>query len=130
MTNQQTQHRIALILDIEKEENTISEEDLTWLENVEQKVLEGITQFDFSIETLAITLMTNRWQLGERLKAVTGLTINKYIQEIRLNHARNLLENGEVDSIKRLASHIGMKDMQYFSRLFKKRFGRNPSSFL
>ena len=113
-----------------KRRNTISEEDLTWLENVEQKVLEGITQFDFSIETLAITLMTNRWQLGERLKAVTGLTINKYIQEIRLNHARNLLENGEVDSIKRLASHIGMKDMQYFRGCSRSDLDANPSSFL
>jgi YesN/AraC family two-component response regulator len=116
--------------DTPKQDDAPSNKDLLWLEKVEAEVLNGITQFEFSIETLAATLTTNRWQLSKRLKALTGLTTNQYIQEVRLNHARTLLEAGQVDSIKTLAYEVGMKDSQYFSRLFKKRFGRNPSSFL
>ncbi len=116
--------------EIEEEETTLSEKDLIWLKEAEQEVLAGISSFEFSIETLATALTTNRWQLSKRLKNITGLTTNQYIQEIRLNHARNLLETGQAQSIKRLTYDIGMKDSQYFARLFKKRFGRNPSSFL
>ena len=114
----------------EKEETALSEKDLIWLKKAEQEVLTGISSFEFSIETLATALTTNRWQLSQRLKSITGLTTNQYIQEIRLNHARNLLEADRVESIKQLTYDIGMKDSQYFSRLFKKRFGRNPSDFL
>lgn len=114
----------------EKEETALSEKDLIWLKMAEQEVLAGISSYEFSIETLATALTTNRWQLSERLKSITGLTTNQYIQEIRLNHARNMLETGQVESIKKLTYDIGMKDSQYFARLFKKRFGRNPSDFL
>jgi signal transduction histidine kinase/CheY-like chemotaxis protein len=130
---QNSKNRVQQVEDTaetEKEETALSEKDLVWLKNAEHEVLAGISSFEFSIESLATALTTNRWQLSERLKKITGLTTNQYIQEIRLNHARNLLETGQVESIKKLTYDIGMKDSQYFARLFKKRFGRNPSDFL
>ena len=123
-------NQVSDTAETEKEDTDLSEKDLIWLQKAEQEVLAGISRFEFSIETLATALTTNRWQLSERFKKITGLTTNQYIQEIRLNHARNLLENGRVESIKKLTYDIGMKDSQYFARLFKKRFGRNPSDFL
>lgn len=112
------------------EEDLISIQDQEWLKEAETKVLKGIEKFDFSVNELAIQLLLNRWQLNNRLKLLVGMTTNQYIQEVRLNHARNLLENGQVTSVKALAYDVGMKDSKYFSSLFKKRFGRLPSSFL
>ena len=116
-----------------EEEDTkhkVSQEDLEWLEPLEQEVLNRLGQFEFSVTDLATTLITNRWQLNSRIKRLTGLTAQQYIQEARLNYARQLLETGTTSSVKHTAYEIGMKDLKYFSRQFKKRFGRIPSSYL
>ena len=109
---------------------THSKEDMEWLTRLEKEVLNGLVRFDFSVTDLSQTLMTNRWQLNTRIKEITGLTASHYIQEVRLNHARQLLESGETKTVKRVAYEVGMKDVKYFSRQFKKRFGKSPSAYL
>jgi len=108
----------------------IPEEDNGWLNVLEQKVLDNIHRYEFSVNDLADALATNRWTLNERLKTLTGLTTQQYIQEVRLTRARFLLESRTTKSVKVTAYEIGMKDVKYFSRLFKQRFGKTPSSLL
>ncbi len=108
----------------------LSKEDSEWLENLEKTILRKIGQFNLSIEQLAYDMAASRWQLNRRIKQFTGLTAKHYLQEIRLNHARNLLEQGECSTIKALTYEIGIKDVRHFSRQFKKRFGKIPSEYL
>ena len=49
---------------------------------------------------------------------------------MRLTHARTLLENRRVSTVKEAALSVGFKDVRYFSELFKKRFGKLPSAYL
>ena len=57
------------------------------------------------------------------------MTPNQYIQEIRLNKAKVMLEEGEVRTVKEVAFAVGMKRPGYFSKLFKERFGILPSAY-
>ena len=111
-------------------QSSFTQEDRYWLEKLEAEVLKRLKSFDFSVSELAQALVTNRWQLNTRIKALTGLTTQRYIQEVRLNRAKKLLENRAVESVKRVAYAVGMKDVKYFSRQFKKRFGKLPSTYL
>jgi CheY-like chemotaxis protein/nitrogen-specific signal transduction histidine kinase len=122
--------QVADIPKVTKNTSIQNEEDLEWLATVEDAVLAGMSNFDYSVNDLINTLPHNRWQLNDRLKSVTGLTARQYIQEVRLTKARQLLENREVSAVKTAVYSVGMKDTKYFTRLFKKRFGRTPSSFL
>ncbi len=110
--------------------NSITEEDSIWLEKLEATILDNLGRFDFSIEQLAHELAASRWTLYRRIKQLTGLTATQYLQEVRLNHARTLLEQQQPNSVKALSYNIGIKNVRYFSVQFKKRFGKLPSEYL
>lgn len=51
----------------------------------------------------------------------------KIMINIRLEKAKELLENGFDGSIQEVAAEVGYDDVYHFSKLFKKRFGMPPS---
>lgn len=108
---------------------TYSQEDTEWLKNMEMQTKTQIPQFEFNVERLANLLLMSRRKLERKLKSLTGLTPAQYIQEIRYNEARYLLETQSIKSVKMLIAQIGVKDATNFRRNFKKRFGRSPSSY-
>lgn len=111
-------------------EETLNKEDALWLEDLEKTIRDKIGQFNLSVEEIAYAMATSRWQLNRRIKQLTGLTAKHYLEEIRLNHARNLLECRKCTTVKALTYEIGYKDVRHFSRQFKKRFGKIPSDYL
>lgn len=85
---------------------------------------------NFDINRLCHEMHTSKSQLFRKTKALIGVTPNQYINQIRYQIARELLENQKYSTVKAVAYHIGFKDEKYFSRNFKKRFGKNPSEYL
>lgn len=107
----------------------ISADELNWLEEVENTVKIELTNFEFNVERLSEKMALSKRQLERKLKRLTGITPRKYIQEVRFNYARNLLENKSESSVKAVAYSIGVKDVAHFSKLFKERFGKLPSEY-
>ena len=64
------------------------------------------------------------------LKRLTGLSPSEYIREHRLSMARTYLETGKFNSVAEIAFEIGFADPKSFSRSFKSRYGKAPSSYL
>lgn len=108
---------------------SISQEDQQWLEAVEIYVQQQYSQPHFSIPGLAAEFAMSERSFQRQLKRLTGTSPSKYVQEIRLNTARQLLENRTYNSIAQVAYEVGFKDAKTFSRSFKKRFGKTPSEF-
>jgi AraC-like DNA-binding protein len=77
---------------------------------------------------IADLMHLSRRQMQRRLKMLVGLSPNDYVREIRLHKARKLLEHHKIKTVKELAEAVGYTDPAYFSRLYKMRFGRLPSS--
>ncbi|MBK8555545.1 MAG: helix-turn-helix transcriptional regulator [Lewinellaceae bacterium] len=69
-------------------------------------------------------------QIQRQLKAASGMTFTTYLKEYRLLMAKALLESGEPHTVGAVANRLGMQDVKYFSREYKKRFGRLPSDGL
>ena len=67
--------------------------------------------------------------LLRKLKNLTWLPTVKYINEIRLNKARDILYNDSKITIGQVASDVGFKNTSSFSRNFKQRFGKAPKDF-
>lgn len=55
----------------------------------------------------------------------TGMTAERFLAVLRVNHATRLLEQSPL-SVKEIAAHVGLKDPYHFSRLFRKLSGRSP----
>lgn len=114
-----------------KDDNDLMEEKYTkWLNELNSIVLKNISSVNFSLEFLAQELGLSERQLQRRIKSITQQTPNKYITEIRLNEAYRLIEHHEVKSVKELSKKVGYSTTDYFSKLFKNKFGKSPSDYL
>ena len=61
-------------------------------------------------------------------KKATGQTYIAYLTEVRLNKAVELL-NMTDEKTYVIASQVGYQEQNYFSYVFKKRFGVSPTKF-
>ena len=88
--------------------------------------IEHISDPNFGVNELAIQVGMSVSALYRKLRSLTGMTINEFVKTIRLNEARKLLESG-VYNVGEVATSIGFEDARYFSKEFKKVFGKNPA---
>ncbi len=84
---------------------------------------------NFKIERLAKELSMSHSVLYRKCLALTGNPISDFIRIIRLKKAAMLLKQGSL-SISEVAYKIGFNDAKYFSKCFKKQFGKSPSVYL
>lgn len=66
--------------------------------------------------------------LNRRFKTAVGQTPLEYLQEVRMNAARELLKTSNL-SINEIADKVGYQDTGYFSSLFKKIFSTTPNAY-
>ena len=95
---------------------------------VVQELNRQLSNPDFSIRMLAQTLHFRDTYLSSLFKSKTGTTINRYLMGLRMKEARRLLRNTEL-SISQVAIRSGYRDVDYFTRCFKKHTGVLPSAF-
>lgn len=107
-----------------------SAEDMTWLAELEKTVERAINDAHFSADVLADAMFTSRTKFFQRVKRLTGMTPNEYVLEVRFNKARHLLEGRTAGSVKVAAGLVGFRDVEYFSKQFRMRFGKTPSEYL
>lgn len=81
-----------------------------------------------TIAELAKEVGTNPSKLQEGFRYIFGLTVNNYLNKLRLAYARDQLMLGELN-IGEIADKIGIANKSYFSRLFKAKYQLNPKEF-
>ncbi len=63
-----------------------------------------------------------------RFKSATGYAPVDYVQALRIEEAKQLLESGN-DAIERIAADVGYEDTAFFRRLFKRLAGVTPGRY-
>lgn len=63
-----------------------------------------------------------------RFKQATGLSPLAYVQHLRIDRAKELLEEGRL-SVDAISWKVGYEDMAFFNRLFKRITGLTPSAY-
>lgn len=81
---------------------------------------------NFSIPQLADDMGMSYAKLESQVKDKAKLTPVKYINEIKLVKAKELLENTDMP-IKEIAFHLGFKSLSYFGKCYKTKYGITPS---
>ena len=59
----------------------------------------------------------------------TGITFIEFLTESRMEEAARIMKDQPELGVAQVARRVGYKDPDYFSRVFRKRYGRTPSSF-
>lgn len=100
--------------------------DKTFMQKVLDYVNENIAESNLNVEHLADDMLLSRSQLYRKIKAITGMTVNELIRKIRLERAKQMIENGS-ESISEVGFKVGFSSPSYFSKCFKNEFGVLPT---
>lgn len=98
------------------------------LQKATQIVIENMANPEFDVEDLEKSLDMSKMQLYRKLKNLTSFAGNEFIRSIRLREAKSLLENSDFN-ISEIAYQVGFNDPAYFTRTFKKQYGKSPKEF-
>lgn len=104
--------------------------DTKWLKEVEDILNIKLPEYHLTMDKVAEELFISTRQLNRKIKKLTGLTASQYLQEMRLQQAKEYLLAGKYSTIKELSQAVGFTSSRYFSLLFQKHFGSLPSSYL
>ena len=78
-----------------------------------------------SLRTLASAVGTNEFTLKKGFKEIFGKTVFQYLNELKMNHAKEKLINDDL-SVSEISAMVGYKNPQHFSTAFKKHYGVTP----
>jgi YesN/AraC family two-component response regulator len=66
--------------------------------------------------------------VGRVFKDYTNLSVPEYMQEVRMNKTLELLQESKY-SIGEISVKVGIENITYFYKVFKKRFGITPKEY-
>lgn len=84
---------------------------------------------DISLEMIADTIQRSVYQACKIFKRDTQTTMLKYLEDIRMKHAKRLLLQDNFTNIEKVAGQVGYRSGNYFCRVFKKNEGLTPIQF-
>ncbi len=97
------------------------------IEKVQDFIKDNIGN-EISLEQTARLAHVNPFYLSKLFKDETGSKFIDYVTELRLEKGKELLRHGGY-SIKEISYRIGYPDQNYFSKLFRRKFGLTPTEY-
>lgn len=82
----------------------------------------------FSLDQLADELAVSTRTLIRRFKQVLDETPNRYLQNLRIDTAKRMLENSGL-AVESVMLQVGYTDLSSFSRLFQRKTGLTPRAY-
>ncbi len=103
--------------------------DDEFMQKVNDVVSEHYVDASFDIETFSSKMFVSRSLLYKKLKALTNVSPNEYINVFRLKKSIPLLKSKKYQ-VGEVAIMVGFNDPKYFSRVFKKFYNCSPSEYV
>lgn len=115
------QEGIRIIVEYLRASKTVNPDINRLLTYLNQHVEENI-----SLEQAAALCALGKSQFCILFKKATGDTFVNYFNRLKMNRAYELLVRGNLQ-VQQVAYQVGMRDISYFSRMFKKYYQMSPS---
>jgi ligand-binding sensor domain-containing protein/signal transduction histidine kinase/CheY-like chemotaxis protein len=102
--------------------------DKEFLDKMESLTDEYMDDPEFGVDMLCKKVAMSRPVLYKKLKAITNLSVNDFVKSLRLKKAAELLAQKRF-TVYEVSYAVGYNDSKYFSREFKKLYGKSPSEY-
>ncbi|CAC9975467.1 hybrid sensor histidine kinase/response regulator transcription factor [Flavobacterium panici] len=100
--------------------------DNEFIKSVLNYINENINEYELSVEVLASKVFLSRSQLYRKIKTLTGVSVNEFIRNVRLEKAKELIELGN-DNITEISIKTGFSSPSYFTKCYKEKYGQLPT---
>lgn len=105
-----------------------SKADKLFRETVMKLIVQNISEPEFTVDKLAEKMHMGRTKFFGKMKELTGMSPNKYLQSERMRIAGELLSEGKYN-VSEVALMVGIQDSSYFYKCFKSKYGIPPSKY-
>lgn len=109
-------------------ETTSSSADEQFLIRLNRLITENMNSQTFSIQFLVDRIGVGRTTFYQKVKILTGMSVNEYINKLRINQALQLLESSDA-TISEIADKVGFSYQCHFSTAFKQITGMTPTEY-
>lgn len=110
------------------QEATFSNADEQFMIKLNEMIDQNLSQPDLDVKFLTAQMAMSRASLYNKVKELTGMGANDYINRRRIDKAIILLTQSDM-SITEISEQVGFTYQRYFSTLFKEMKGMTPSQF-
>ena len=83
---------------------------------------------EYNLYELSLNSGVSQAKLQEGFKFLYNRTVTEYIRHIRLENARDMLKNTDLN-ISQIVYSIGFSSRSYFSKIFKEKYNITPNKF-
>lgn len=106
-----------------------SEKDKQFMHRLLQVIDTQLVNPDFDIEYLCQEMGMSRTKLYQKIKSISQQSIGDFIRTIRLKKAVQIMTH-EDTTLTDVMYRIGIQTQSYFTKAFKKEFGKTPTQFM
>ena len=110
------------------QDTTYSQADEKFLFKLNSVIQENIDNSNLSIPLICKAIGMSRASLYNKLKALTNMSANEYINKFRMERAIHLIHTTEL-GFNDIAEKVGFSTSSYFSTAFKQYTGETPSQY-
>ncbi|MDP4253931.1 MAG: two-component regulator propeller domain-containing protein [Bacteroidota bacterium] len=114
---------------IEAMEQVHSEKDKEFIGQVLAIIESQLSNPDFSVDYLCGKVGMSRTKLYQKIKDISGQSIGDFVRTIRLKKAVQIMTHEDVP-LSEVMYRIGIQTQSYFTKAFKKEFGKTPTQFM
>ncbi|MEM1118820.1 MAG: helix-turn-helix domain-containing protein [Bacteroidota bacterium] len=101
-----------------------------WLQRLNAIIEQQLDDPSLNNLQLAQALTVSERHLFRKVKALTGMSPQKYLNQYRLQRALRHLETGTYRTVKETSFAVGFRSTSYFIRQFERQFGKKPLQVL
>lgn len=101
-----------------------------WLDRLDRIIESDLGASTLNNEQIAKDLAISERQLFRKMKALTGLSPQKYLRQIRLQTAMKFLRTGRYRTVKETSYAVGYSNVSYFITQFELEYGVKPLQVL
>lgn len=127
-TREATRKAFAKKITPEPEAISISSTDEQFVKKAIAVVEDNLSDPDFDVDKFVKSMQMGRTLLYQKIKALTDLSVNEFIMNIRLKSAAQLLKDTNLN-VSEIAFKVGFNTPRYFSTCFKNHFKLSPLEF-
>ena len=121
--------RYAKDYHIQARELVHSTQDKEFMDKLLNIIDKQLVNPELDIDFLCSEIGMSRTKLYQKIKGITGQAIGDFVRTIRLKTAVHIMSHEDVP-LSEVMYRIGIQTQSYFTKAFKKEFGKTPSVFL
>ena len=109
-------------------ETTASSADEHFLLELNRQIADNMNNSALDVNFLIDKLAVGRTTFYQKVKILTGMSVNDYVNKMRIDRAAHLLLHSTA-TVSEIADEVGYTYQRYFSTLFKQMTGMTPTEY-